>query len=265
MYQLYHLYHLSSYLQGAGRSQSFGHRLLRATLVAAAAGAISGASADAQISGLPVLQNAWATPGSVGALNVGGGANGSVYAAAVSYTPGGGRFQLSGGAGYQTGIGSSRGVYGARVAIPFGRSTSNFGFAGFAGIGGGSARTSHTTILCTASTVGCAIPAGATSGTITFDSSSTSTEIPIGAALGWRQSFGGTHGLSVYATPTYVFFSGGSKTSGLFRAAIGADVGITNALGATAGVEFGATRAKGLGGPSGTAYALGVSYAFGQR
>jgi hypothetical protein len=81
-------------------------------------------------------------------------------------------------------------------------------------------------------------------------------------AIGWRRAIGGSHGLSVYATPNYVFFSGGSKTGGLFRAGIGADVGITGSLGVTGGAEFGGTRGRAVGGPSGVLYGVGVSYAF---
>jgi hypothetical protein len=76
---------------------------------------------------------------------------------------------------------------------------------------------------------------------------------------------GASHGVSVYGAPAYVLFSGGSKNQGLFRASIGADLGLTRALGATVGVEFGATRPRGIGGPSGTLYGVGVSYALGHR
>jgi len=90
-------------------------------------------------------------------------------------------------------------------------------------------------------------------------------QFPIGAAVGYRKAIGSNHGVSVYATPSYVFFTGGTKTENLFRAAIGADVGITSSFGATAGVEFGQTRPRGFGGPSGTSYGVGVSYAFGRQ
>jgi len=205
-----------------------------------AAGALR---AHAQIPGAPILQNAWATPGLVGALNFGGGSDGSVYAAAASWSPASGRFQLSGGGGGQTRSGKgSRGVYGVRVAIPFGAAQGSFGFAAFAGLGGGSGGTS-------------AFP----------DSISSTTEVPIGVGIGWRHAIGANHGLSVYGTPAYVLFSGGSKNGSLFRGSLGSDVGITPSLGATVGVEFGGTRPRGYGGPSGTIFGLGVSYAFGRR
>lgn len=202
-------------------------------------------TAGAQIPGAPVLQNAWATPGIVGAVNVAGGSDGTVYAAAGSWTPGSGRFQLSAGGGFRTMTDAgSGGVYGARVAIPLGGASSSFGYGAFAGIGGGSAGKPKIAFA---------------------DSVASTTEIPVGAAVGWRHAISANHGLSVYATPSYVFFTGGSKTSGLVRIALGADVGITKAIGATLGVEFGGKRPRGFGGPSGSLFGLGLSYALGHR
>jgi hypothetical protein len=66
-------------------------------------------------------------------------------------------------------------------------------------------------------------------------------------------------------TPAYVLFSGGTKGGGLFRAALGGDVGITSSLGATLGIEFGGKRPRGLGGPTGSLYGFGLSYALGHR
>jgi hypothetical protein len=216
---------------------------LRAFMLAGITVAISASVARAQLPGVPVLQNAWATPGIVGALDIGGGSDGSVYAAAGSWTPVSGRFQVSGGAGFESRSGaSSRGVYGARVAIPLGGASSTFGFGAFGGIGGGSGGK-----------------------TAAADSTASTLEIPIGAAIGWRHTVGASHGVSVYATPSYVYFSGGSQNKGLIRTAFGADIGVTRSIGATVGVEFGQTRARGLGGPSGSLYGLGLSYALGQR
>lgn len=212
---------------------------------ALAAVAASPRIAAGQIPGAPVLQNAWATPGIVGALDISGGSGQSVYAAAASWTPGSGRFQLSGGAGIRTQTdAASGGVYGARVAIPLGGASSSFGFAGFAGIGGGKAAKPKL---------------------VFFDSTASTTEIPVGAAIGWRHAIGASHGLSVYATPSYVFFTGGTKNDALFRMGIGADVGVTKAIGVTVGGDFGGTRPRGFGGPSGALFGLGVSYALGHR
>jgi hypothetical protein len=219
---------------GVGRRQA----------VAATFAVASLASAGAQMPGAPVLQNAWATPGIVGAINFAGGTDGQAYAAALSWAATSGRFELSGGFGSRrvTGAGS-RGVYGARLAIPFGGgSTSNMGFAVFAGVGGS---------------------AGAKS--TVFDSTASTSQVPVGAAIGWRRALGAAHGVSVYASPSYVFFSGGSKSGGLVRGAVAADIGITRSLGFTAGIEFGQTRSRAVGGPSGTSYGLGLAYAFGRR
>lgn len=207
---------------------------------AAIAAVIVATSADAQMPGAPILQNVWASRGLVGALDIGGGTDATVYAAALSFTAS--RLQFSGGAGYQTRTGmSSRAVYGVRAAMPLGSATSAFGFGAFAGIGGG--------------------PTSSTAA----DSGANTTQIPLGIAVGWRKGLGATHGVSVYADPAYELFSGGSKSGGLFRVGLGADVGITTSLGATLGAEFGGTRARGVGGPSGVLYGVGVSYAFGKR
>ena len=208
--------------------------------VVAAIAAVFVPALGAQMPGVPILQNAWASPGIVGAANYGGG-DGSVYAAAVSWASATARFQLSGGVGARSvsGGGGSKTVYGLRAAIPFGGATSAIGFGVFAGIGGGQAATGDTV--------------------------SSNTEIPIGAAIGWRRAIGATHGFSVYATPSYVYLTGGTKAGGVARAGVGVDLGITKSLGATAGAELGGTRAKGLGGPTGTLYGFGVSYAFGRR
>ena len=213
---------------------------------------IAAVSADAQMPGAPVLQNAWGTPGIVGAVNVTGGRDGSTYAAAGSWAPGSARFQVSGGLGYQTRTGSSSSVaYGARVAMPFGGASSSFGFAAFAGVGGGGSGTKKTAPSFPVDTLA--------------DSTVSTAQVPVGVGIGWRRAFGGARGVSVYATPSYTFYTGGSHSGGLFRTAIAADVGITQRIGATAGIEFGATRARAIGGPSGTLYGMGVSYALGRR
>jgi hypothetical protein len=231
--------------------------LWSARVIATIAIAAVASSAEGQIPGAPVLQNAWATPGIVGALNYAGGSGENVIAAAAGWSPGSARFQLSGGLGYQTQTDfSGRAVYGARVAMPFGGKSSAFGFAAFAGVGGGPARKAKVPDITTID---------ANDSITVTDTLSSRTEIPIGAAIGYRRTIGSNHGISIYATPAWVIYSGGAKTDGLFRAAIGADIGITSALGATVGVDFGATRAKELGGPSSAQYGIGVSYALGKR
>ena len=90
-------------------------------------------------------------------------------------------------------------------------------------------------------------------------------QIPVGAAFGWRHALGSGHGFSVYASPSYVFLSGTGQSKGLVRAALGADIGITSSMGATAGVEFGQGAPRGALGPSSTLWGLGFSYALGRR
>ena len=122
--------------------------------------------AGAQMPGAPVLQNAWAAPGIVVAADIAGGSGSSVYAGALGWAPASGRFQFSGGAGYQSSSGQKgRAVYGARVAMPVMQMMSGrLGIAAFAGIGGG-AGTSKTAA----------------------DSLMSRMVIPAGLAIGYRQ------------------------------------------------------------------------------
>jgi hypothetical protein len=217
--------------------------------IAAVLAVILAGSAGAQMPGAPILQNVWATPGIVGAVDISGGSDGSVYAGAASWTPGSGRFELSGGVGFATHTGAGSGAaYGARVALPLGGASSAFGFGAFAGIGG------QGTVKHTVATPGGPI-----------DSTSSGAEIPIGAAVGWRHAIGGSRGFSVFGSPAYVIETGGGGSKGLFRVGIGVDFGITSSLGATVGGDFGSTRPRGLGGPSGSLFGAGVSYALGRR
>jgi hypothetical protein len=201
-------------------------------------------SSAAQLPGAPVLQNAWATPGIVAAIDFASGSDGEVYALAGAWSPTSGRFQLSGGAGSRrfSGVGS-RSVFGLRLAVPFGGGpASNFGFAAFVGGGGGAGGKSNAA-----------------------DSLASTSQVPVGAAIGWRRALGANHGVSLYASPSYVFFTGGTKAGGLVRGSVGADLGITASLGLTAGVEFGQTRVRAVGGPSGTLFGVGIAYALGRR
>jgi hypothetical protein len=152
------------------------------------------------------------------------------------------------------------------LAAPFGGSSSLVGFGVFAGIGGGPARTTSTTVSCTVVLPSCAVitPIGGRSGIITFDSTTNTTVIPIGASVGWRQSLGGSRGVSLYASPAFVYYGGGTNSGGLMRVAFGIDAGVAANIGITGGIEVGGTRPQAIGGPSGTVYGLGASYAFGR-
>lgn len=218
--------------------------------------------AGAQIPNAPVLQNVWARPGTVAAVNLAGGSGGSLYGLAGAWTPSSGRFQLSAGAGLQSrtasqGAGSGL-AYGARVALPLGNATGSFGFGFFAGVGSGTQRLRHI------DTTSAALPTVATTTDTTYTNSAV-VQAPVGVSVGWRKAIGTTHGVSLYASPSYVFVSGGGNRAGVMRAAVGADVGITQSIGATAGVELGQSRPLGSAGPTGTLWGFGVSYALGGR
>ncbi|HEY9226475.1 MAG TPA: hypothetical protein VIP11_07515 [Gemmatimonadaceae bacterium] len=219
--------------------------------------AMSAVAADAQMISAPVFQNAWATPGFVAGINATGGGGGSVIGGAAAWAPRSGRVQLSGGAGYENRSGGGSTVaYGVRLAVPIGSPQSEVGFAPFVGIGGGGGGTTDGGI--------------AVVGPISFflpDTVASTTKIPFGVGFGWRKATQGSNGngFSIYATPSYTFFSGGTESDGLFRTAIAADVGLSRSFGATVGVEFGMSRSSALGGPDGVMYGIGVSYAFGRR
>jgi hypothetical protein len=198
-------------------------------------------TAQAQMPGTPTLQNAFANPGMTAAVDVAGLGGASSYAAAAAWAPGSARFQFSAGVGIQTRTGSSsRTIYGARLNFPIVGATSSLGVSAFAGYGGVS---------------------GAA------DSATTKSLVPIGATASYRLAMGTSHGVSIYGSPMYelVGRGGGAKSVGIFRGALGLDIGITRAIGATLGVELGKSETAGSGRPSGTAFAAAVSYALGAR
>ena len=227
-----------------------------------AAVVFAASAAGAQMPNAPLLQNVWASPGTVAAFNMAGGSSGSLYGLAGAWTPWSGRFQLSAGAGLQSRTASQGGgsgmAYGARVALPLGNAAGSFGFGFFAGVGSGTQRLQHIdTTSAPLSTV-------ATTTDTTYANTAI-VQAPIGVSVGFRKAIGATHGISVYASPSYVFVSGGGSRTGVMRAAVGADVGITQSIGATAGVELGQTRPSDSAGPVGTLWGFGVSYALGRR
>jgi hypothetical protein len=190
--------------------------------------------------GTPVLQNAFANPGITAALNVASLGGASSYVAAGAWAPGTAHFQFSGGIGVQTRTSSpTRTVYGARLNIPIIGATSNFGasiFGGYGGLSGGG-----------------------------IDSSTAKALVPLGATLGYRLTFGGNHGASIYGSPVYeiVTRGGGAGNANVFRGALGLDIGITSAIGATLGIEFGQKNDSESGKPSGTAFGAALSYVIG--
>ena len=194
---------------------------------------------SAQLPGLPVLQNAFGNPGLSAAFNFGSGGSASTYAGAASY--GAGRLILGGGVGaFVPDSGSTAASYGARVALPLVSFMGGaVGIAAFAGVGG-----------------------------VSIDDVST-TQVPLGAAVGWRHGFGTTRGVSIYAAPlvSYNRASGGgdSESEWKFQYSVGADLALTRKLGLTIGVG-----SASLPGPfrlddTETIFGAGLAWAFGVR
>lgn len=199
--------------------------------------------------GLPTLQNAWANSGFVAGINAGTGGGSGTVAAAVSWAPKSGRFQVSGGAGARDADENGRGAaYGLRGALPvFSFAGGAFGVAGFIGIGG----------------------ASEPDAVLGFSEGGTLTHVPIGLGVGYRRALSFVRGFSVYATPFYSYnrLSVGdyTDTKNLFRVGLGLDVGLTKAIGVTVGSEFGSSADEGGPGPDGAMFGVGASYAFGRR
>src|SRR5690348_5564955 len=121
-------------------------RWLWALRLAAIAAVLMATASAAQMPGTPTLQNAFVAPGAVAAFDFGGASGGQTYAAAASYVPGSAKLLFAGGYGWRKGSGTSQsGVYGLRLALPFGSANGSFGFAAFAGVGGGPQLTTSRT------------------------------------------------------------------------------------------------------------------------
>ena len=194
----------------------------------------------AQMPGAPVLQNSWASPGIVVALNFATG-SGSLYGGALGWAPSSGRFQLSAGAGaHSPKGGSSRGVYGARLAMPLMQlMAGKLGLAGFVGVGGGAGKAGDTT--------------------------ASKSVVPLGVGIGYRQAFGTAgRGISAYLDPNYQFHSGTAGKKGYFRVGGGVDIGISPRFGATLGFESGASAKTGEVGPTGALFGIGLSMKLGR-
>ena len=222
-------------------------RAAQTLLSAVMLGAASVARVEAQLPGLPVLQNAFASRGFAAALNGGGGSGTSAFAIAGGWAPGSARFQISLGAGWLRAGGGNGGAFGARVAAPvFSLMNGNLGIAGFAGIGGGQG------------------PRQATGQRTGYGSA------PLGAAIGYRRALGTTRALSFYGAPMIAFFRNdfgdSAKSATLFRVSAGVDFALTRALGLTVGLEAGQSRsADDRPGPSSVVWGAGASYVFGRR
>jgi len=214
-------------------------RIASILLSLAAATAPLGAAASAQVPGLPVLQNAFGNPGLSAALNFGSGGGASTYVGAASY--GAGRLILSGGVGaFVPDSGSTAASYGARAALPL-RSFmgGSLGVAAFAGVGGATLHDIST------------------------------TQVPLGVAVGWRHRLGDTRGVSVYAAPIAGYHrasgDGESESEWRFQYAVGADLALTRRLGLTIGVGQASLPGHFQLDDTDTIFGAGVAWAFGAR
>ena len=211
----------------------------RKTFIAVVSVALA-STASAQMPGAPVLQNSWASPGIVVAANFASGA-GSLWGGAAGWAPSNGRFQLSAGGGaHSPKGGTSRGVFGARLAVPLMQAMAGrLGVAGFVGVGGGAAKAGDTT--------------------------ASKSVVPAGVAIGYRQAIGTAgRGVSVYLDPNYQYHSGTAGKKGYFRVGGGVDLGVSSRFGVTLGFESGAKAGTGEVGPTGGLFGVGVSMKLGR-
>ena len=199
---------------------------------------------QAQMLGLPVLQNGFSNPGITVAVNYGTAEGVRGYGLAAAWAPVSGRFQVSGGGGgYDPDEGKAWFTYGGRVGVPLTKLTGNgsFGVAPFAGLGA-------------ASRQGIAI-----------------MHLPVGIAAGYRRALGDTRAISVYGSSFYGWTRLTSDapdvetvSNGVIRFSGGLDVALTPGLGVTVGYEAGAKADAGEPGPTGSVFGIGLSYAFGR-
>lgn len=219
------------------------------TLFIAGAFLTAGERLEAQMPGMPTLQNAWANPGITAAVNGGMGGGSRAFGVAAAWAPRSGRFQLSAGGGLRQADDVGNGpAFGARLALPvWSFAGGAFGVAGFVGVG--AAREPDRRI--------------------SGEEGGIAAQVPIGAAIGYRRAFSFIRGASIYGAPFYalnrITVGDSSWNKSSFRFSVGTDIGITDRIGVTAGAEFGGSAAAGEPGPTGAIYGLGVSMAFGRR
>jgi hypothetical protein len=216
-------------------------RILRAMALAIASIAAP-STMQAQMLGVPVLQNGFSNPGITVAVNYGTADSVRGYGIAAAWAPPSGLFQVSGGfGGYDRDEGKTWPTYGGRVAVPLTKFFGNgsFGVAPFAGIG--AANRDDVSIL----------------------------HIPAGVAAGYRRALGATRAISVYGSSFYGWTRMTSDADtdardqkGLIRFSVGLDVTVIPSLGLTLGYELGAKADDDEPGPSSPIFGIGLSYAF---
>jgi hypothetical protein len=229
----------------------------RACAISCAGALAVAAPAEAQMLGVPVLQNAFANPGIAVAANFGTQDGARGYGAAAAWAPGRGRFQLSAGGGvFDVEVSPDDRdrtfTWGARGAFSFLElAEGSIGVGAFAGVGG----LSRDRV--------------------------TELRVPIGASVGWRRALGETRAISVYVAPFYSyaerrFDRGGldcdtqicppeTDRAGSVRVSAGLDIALFRALGLTLGYEDGQRADDGDPGATSGVFGIGLSYAFGGR
>ena len=200
------------------------------------------APVQAQMLGVPVLQNGFSNPGITVAVNYGTADGARGYGLAGAWAPASGRFQVSGGVGgYDPDEDKTWLTYGGRVGVPLTglTGTGSFGVAPFAGLGA-------------ASRQGMSI-----------------MHLPVGVAAGYRRALGTTRAISVYGSSFYDWTRLTSDvedvepvSKGLIRFSGGLDVAVIPAVGLTIGYEAGQKADAGEPGPIGSVFGIGLSYAF---
>ena len=201
------------------------------------------ARAEAQVPGVPVLQNAFSNAGLAFAANFGSGSGQSYYGAAAALGMGTeGRLSISGAAGAQRSNGATRGAYGARASTRIWSSGGGaLGVGGFAGFGG-APRTGTATVVTN--------PAVMT--------------IPVGLSVGYRRGLGTSRGFSVYASPFYRWVRSDSGTvvsNGSVRISGGLDFSFSPSLGVTIGGDLGGAGSSSSGSRRSSG-ALGAAVSF---
>lgn len=195
-------------------------------------------SVGAQLSGVPVLQNAFANPGLTVAVNYGQSDESKAYAGALAWSPASARFQLTGGFGAFKVDGADRSwAWGGRASVPITQAmmAGKLGIGAFGGVGGSSQ--DKVSLL----------------------------HVPVGASVSWRTRFGERRGISLYAAPFYtwtrVSFDDESESKGLLRGSFGVDVAVVPSLAVTVGYEFGQSAEADEPGATGGIFGVGISYA----
>jgi len=211
-------------------------------------------AARAQIPGLPVLQNAFASSGLAFAADFGGGQGQSFGGLAAAWglgaaaRSGSARLQVSGAAGAARGNGSVRGAYGGRAAFTaWTTATGSMGVAAFAGIGGAPRTRANGTVTNAAVMI-----------------------VPAGVTLSYRRPMGTTRGWSIYASPMFSWVRSRTDVSDVsstgFRASVGFDFAFSPSLGATLGGEFGSAQLTSSNGrTSSGSFGAAISFVPGRR